>query len=198
MKKVSITFVGLLLLLVSTGFTADTFVPDKAHSQVTFTTKHLVISKVSGRFKEFDATVVYDPNDISKSSLKGTIKTASITTDNDNRDTHLKSADFFDVQKYPEITFASKKIEKKGSEVWVTGDLTIRGVTKEISFPATIVGPIKDPRGNTKLGVEASLELNRQDFGVSWNSPLEGGGVVVSDEVVIKIDTELAKQEAKK
>ncbi|MCI0416202.1 YceI family protein [bacterium] len=198
MKKVSITSVGLLFLFVTTVFAADTFAPDKDHSQVTFTTQHLVISKVSGRFKEFDAVVAYDPKDISNSSLNGTIKTASLSTDNEKRDTHLKSPDFFDVQKYPEITFASKKTEKKGNEIWLTGDLTIRGVTKSISFPVTIVGPVKDPWGNSRLGVEASLKLNRQDFGVSWNSPLEGGGFVVGDEVVIKIDSELVQQVPKK
>ena len=198
MKRIFVFLLSLVLISATSAFAADTYVPDRAHSQVGFTTQHLVISKVSGRFKEFDAKVVYDANDLSKSSLTGTIKTASITTDNEKRDGHLKSADFFDVEKYPEITFASKKVERKDKEIWVSGPLTIRGVTKEISFPVTIVGPIKDPMGNMKLGVEGTLKLNRQDFGVSWNNPLEGGGVVVGDDVQIQINAELTKQEPNK
>lgn len=189
--------VTAILLSAGISFAADTFVPDPAHSQVVFTAKHLVISKVSGKFKDFTATVVYDPNDITKSSLKGTIKTASITTDNDQRDTHLKSADFFDVAKYPEITFQSTKVSKKGNEVWVAGNLTIRGVTKEVSFPVTVVGPIKDPRGTTRMGIEANLTVNRQDFGVSWNKALDGGGVVVSDDIQISINSEMVKEQPK-
>ena len=194
MKKILASLFLVTVLFTATTFAADTYAVDPAHSQVGFTVQHLVISKVSGKFKEFDATVVLDPADISKSSLNGTIKTASISTDNDKRDTHLKSADFFDVQKFPEITFSSKKVEKKGEEVWVTGGLTLHGVTKDVSFPVTLTGPVKDPWGNQRMGVEALLKLNRQDYGIAWNNPLEGGGVVVSDEVQVHINAELTKK----
>ena len=196
-KKILFLFAAAILLAYSIGFAADTFVPDPVHSSVVFTVKHLVISKVSGKFKEFDAVVVYDPADVTKSSITGKIKTNSITTDNENRDADLKSDHFFDVEKYPEITFQSTKVAKAGKNVQVTGNLTMHGVTKQVTFPVTINGPIKDPRGNSKIGIEANLTINRQDYGVAWNKPLEGGGVVVSDDVQIAINSEMNKQEAK-
>ncbi len=194
MNGKQIVSVVALILFAGFGFAADTYVTDPVHSNVVFTVQHLVVSKVSGRFKEFSATLVYDDSDLSKSSLTGMIKTASISTDNDKRDGHLRSADFFDAEKYPEITFQSKKVEKEGDEIRVSGALTIRGVSKDVTFPVTIAGPIKDPRGNSRLGVEASLKINRMDFGVAWNNPLEGGGVVVGNDVWITINGELAKE----
>jgi len=196
-KSIGIRIALCILFTAGISFAADTYVPDPAHTNVGFTATHLVITKVIGKFKEFSATVVYDPQDISKSSLNGTIKTASITTDNDKRDKDLKGEGFFDVEKYPEITFQSTEVSQKANEIWVTGNLTIRSVTKEVSFPVTIAGPIKDPWGHTKLGIEATLTINRQDFEVSWNKSLDGGGVLVSDQVQISINSELVKQEAK-
>jgi len=195
-KKTFFLFASAILLAASIGFAADTYVPDPGHSQVGFTVKHLVISKVNGRFKDFDAIVVYDPQDITKSSLTGKIKTASITTDNENRDADLKSDGFFDVEKYPEIVFQSTKVEKKGKDILVTGNLTMHGVTRPVTFPVSIAGPIT-MGGNSKLGIEANLTINRQDYGISWNKKLDNGGAVVSDEVQISLNSELKKQEAK-
>jgi polyisoprenoid-binding protein YceI len=188
---------SVLFLLLAAGFaiSADTYVVDPAHSNVGFSTKHLVISTVSGNFGQFEGTILFDEKDITKSSVNGTIKTASINTGNADRDKHLKSADFFDVEKFPEITFKSTKVEKAGDGAKVTGTLTIRGVSKEVSFPATVNGPIKDPYGNMKIGLAAGpLTINRQDYGVSWSKKMDTGGLVVSDEVKIQIDAEAGKK----
>jgi polyisoprenoid-binding protein YceI len=190
----------VLLAFLYAGFIfgADTYSPDPNHSSVTFTVTHLLISKVSGKFKDFTATAVYDPNDVSKSSLTGTIKTASITTDQETRDNDLKTnPGFFEVEKYPEITFQSTKVYKKADEIWIDGNLTIKGTTKPVSFPVTINGPITDQRGTTKLGVEATFAINRQDFGITWNKKLDNGGAVVSDKVQININSEMVKQTPK-
>jgi polyisoprenoid-binding protein YceI len=193
-KRLTFSFI-FLLLAAGFAISADTYVVDPSHSNVGFSTKHLVISTVSGNFGQFEGTIVFDDKDITKSSVTGTIKTASINTGNADRDKHLKSADFFDVEKYPEITFKSTKVEKAGDGAKVTGSLTIRGVSKEVSFPATINGPIKDPYGNMKIGLSAGpLTINRQDYGVSWSKKMDTGGLVVSDEVKIQIDAEAAKK----
>ncbi|HEX9652725.1 MAG TPA: YceI family protein, partial [bacterium] len=161
-----------------------------AHSSVGFSVKHLVISNTKGEFSDFAGTIMLDENDITKSSLEVTIKTASISTHDDKRDAHLRSADFFDVEKHPEITFKSKKVEKTSAGYQLTGDLTIRGVTKEVSFPFTLVGPVPDPWGGKRLAAQASVTVNRQEFGVSWNKTLDGGGLLVGDEVTINIEVE--------
>jgi polyisoprenoid-binding protein YceI len=194
-NKIFFLLASAILLTVSIGFAADTYIPDKGHSSVGFTVTHMLISKVNGRFNDFDAVVVYDPQDITKSSLSGKIKSASITTDNENRDADLKSDGFFDVEKYPEIVFQSTKVEKKGKDLIVTGNLTIHGVTKPVMIPVTLNGPVK-LGNNTKMGIEANFIVNRQDYGISWNKKLDNGGAVVSDEVKISINAELKKQEA--
>jgi polyisoprenoid-binding protein YceI len=195
MKK----FVFVILSFIIAGavaYAADTYTPDPNHSAVTFTVTHLVISKVSGKFKDFTATVVYDPNDVTKSSLTGSIKTASISTDQENRDNDLKTnPGFFESDKYPEITFQSTKVYKKGEQVWIDGNLTIKGTTKPISFPVTVLGPITDAKGGSKIGVEATFTINRQDYGLTWNKKLDAGGAVVSDQVQININSELVKQQ---
>jgi polyisoprenoid-binding protein YceI len=184
----------LFVILAATfAFSADTYVVDPSHTNVGFSAKHLVITTVSGRFKDFTGTIIYDDKDITKSSVDGTIKSASLDTGNADRDAHLKSADFFDVEKNPEITFKSTKVEKAGDGAKVTGTLTIRGVAKEVTFPATVTGPIKDPWGNTKIGISAGpLTINRQDYGISWSKKMDSGGLVVSDEIKIQIDAEAA------
>jgi polyisoprenoid-binding protein YceI len=157
---------------------------------VQFSAKHLLISTVSGKFKEFAGTIVYDDKDITKSSVTGTIKTASLDTGVADRDNHLRSADFFDVEKYPEIAFRSTKIEKSGDGLTVTGMLTLKDATKEVKFPATVNGPIKDPWGNSRLGFSFALEINRMDYGISWSKTTDTGGLVVSKEIKIQIDGE--------
>ncbi|HEY7161070.1 MAG TPA: YceI family protein [Acidobacteriota bacterium] len=190
MKKGPALALIALLFAVGLAFSADTYQVDTNHSTVGFSAKHLVISTVPGKFKEFSGTIVYDPQDISKSSVTGTIKTASIDTGVSNRDDDLRSANFFDVEKYPEITFKSTKVEKSDDGVMVTGDLTIKGVTKQVKFPATVNGPIKDPWGNSRIGFSFGFEINRLDYGISYNKAMETGGLVVSKEVKIQIDGE--------
>ena len=180
-----------LVSLMTAGslFAADVYTLDGAHSNVNFCVKHMVISTVCGRFNQFEATINFDEADVTKSSWTGTIKTASITTDNEKRDNHLKSADFFDVEKHPEITFKSSKIEKKGDGYVAAGTLTMRGVSKEVSIPFTVTGPIT-VFGGKRIGISATLTVNRQDYGVSWSQKLDSGGLVVSDEVKINLDAE--------
>jgi polyisoprenoid-binding protein YceI len=190
MKKGPALALIALLFTVGLAFSADTYQVDPNHSAVQFSAKHLLISTVTGKFKEFSGTISYDDKDITKSSVSGTIKTASLDTVVADRDNHLRSADFFDVEKNPEITFKSTKIEKSGDGVTVTGDLTIKGVTKEVKFPATVNGPIKDPWGNSRLGFSFNLEINRMDYGISWSKTMDSGGLVVSKEIKIQIDGE--------
>lgn len=181
------------LLLTPQAFAADTYKPDVAHTLVGFSARHFVITKVRGKFNDFSATITYDENDITKSSMTGTIKVASIDTDNEKRDDHLRSADFFDVEKFPEITFKSKRVEKKEKNYVLIGDLTMRGVTKEAAVPFTVTDKITDPQGKTRIGFEANLRLNRQDFGIAWSKTMDNGGLVVSDTIDIEIIVEAIK-----
>jgi polyisoprenoid-binding protein YceI len=181
------------LCLTPQVFAADIYKPDVSHSLVGFSARHFVITKVRGKFNDFSATITYDEQDITRSSMSGTIKVASIDTDNERRDNHLRSADFFDVEKFPEITFQSKRVEKKDQHYVLIGDLTIRGVTKEIAVPFVVTDKITDPQGKTRIGFEANLRLNRQDFGVSWNKTMDNGGLVVSDTIDIEIIVEAVK-----
>ncbi|MBU1318464.1 MAG: YceI family protein [candidate division Zixibacteria bacterium] len=188
---------GIVLMLFAAGpvLAMDTYVIDKAHSSVGFSVKHLVISKVKGTLDDVSATVTYDEKDITKSSVNVVIQSSSIDTDNERRDNHLRSADFLDIETYPEITFKSKKIEKANEGYVAIGDFTMHGVTKEIALPFTITGTIIDPSGNTKMGVESLITVKRSDYGLTWNQPLEAGGVLVSDEVDIELYLELGKQQ---
>jgi len=184
-----------VLALVASPATAAVYDIDGAHSSATFKVKHLAISTVSGGFGKVSGKVTWDPADPTKSVVDATIDTSSIDTQNAGRDEHLKSPDFFDVATHPTITFKSTKVEPAGDgRLKVTGDLTLRGVTKpvvlDVEGPVT---PIKDPRGNMKTGATATTKINRQDFGVSWSKTLDGGGLVVSDDVWITIELELAQ-----
>jgi polyisoprenoid-binding protein YceI len=156
---------------------ADTYAIDPIHSMVGFSVLHMLISHVSGDFQKFSGTIVYDEKDPSKSSVNVHIKAVSIDTRNHDRDEHLRSSSFFDAAKFPEITFASTRIEKTEDGYIAHEQLTIRGVSKEVTLPFKITGTVKDPWGKTRLGAQAGLTINRQDFGVSWNQILDGGGV---------------------
>jgi len=175
---------------------ADEFVIDPVHSSIEFSVRHMMVTNVRGRFREFSGTIFYDEKDITKSSVRVTIKTASIDTGNADRDNHLRSPDFFDAAKYPEITFASTRIEKRGDEYVCIGTLTIRGVSREVAIPFRILGVVRDQRGNTRLGVEAGLTINRLDYGVSWSRALEGGGLVVGNDVKIELNVQAIKRAA--
>lgn len=193
MLKNLITGFLSIIMFISMAFTADKYVADVAHTNIGFSVKHMVISAVPGEFKDFSVDFIYDENDINKSSVKAIIKTASIDTDNEKRDAHLKSADFFDAEKYPDITFVSNKIVKTNNGFVAKGMLTIKNISKEIELPFNILGVVKDPWGNTKMGVESELIINRQDYNVKWNKTLDAGGFVVSNDVNIKLDVELLK-----
>jgi len=177
----------------ATSSAADKYTVDPSHSSIGFAVRHMVVSKVKGYFNEYTATILYDDKDITKSSAEVTIKTASIDTRDAKRDEHLRTPDFFDAAKYPEIAFKSKRIEKSGEGFVAVGDLTMRGVTKEISIPFTFAGVVTDPWGNTRLGLSGATKLNRQDYGVSWSKSLDSGGLVVADDVEIAIEIEAIK-----
>ena len=169
---------------------------DPAHSAAHFSVRHLMISNVRGEFTNISGSALIDPANLSNSSVEVTIQAASLSTREPQRDEHLRSADFFDVAKYPALTFRSKRIESLGAEYFkLVGDLTIHGVTKEVTLD--IEGPtpaIKDPWGNVRAGVTGSTKINRKDFGLVWNALTETGGVVVGDEVKITIEAELIQK----
>jgi len=172
---------------------------DPAHTAAGFAVKHLMISTVRGQFKGVSGTVVWDDQDVSKSTIDVAIDATTVDTSEPMRDKDLKSEKFFDVAKYPTITFKSKKIENvSAGKLKVTGDLTIHGVTKEVVLD--VEGPsntVKDPWGNTRVAASATTKVNRQDYGVKWNANIDGGGVVVGDDVNITIDLEMTKKAPK-
>jgi len=165
---------------------------DPAHTGAEFKVKHMMISNVKGRFSEVSGTLTLDPADVTKSSIEASVNVASIDTREPQRDTHLKSADFFDVEKFPTLTFKSTDVTRKGEgEFAVAGDLTIHGVTRSVVFDVEgPTPPSKDPWGNLRIGLSATTKINRKDFGLLWNAPLETGGILIGDEVSITIDAE--------
>lgn len=175
--------------------TATTWQIDTAHSSASFSIKHMMIAKVHGGFEKLSGTLQLDSSDITKSSVQASIEAASINTREPQRDAHLKSADFFDVEKFPTLDFKSTKVEQDGDELKVTGQLTIHGVSKEVVFQ--VDGPsqeMKDPYGNIKIGISATTKIKRKDFGLGWNAALEAGGVLVGDEVALSLDIQFAKK----
>ena len=171
-----------------------TWTIDPTHSHVEFSVRHLMIATVKGRFADVQGTVIIDETDPVRSELDITINPASIDTRVAQRDEHLRSADFFDVEKYPTITFKSRRIERDGDDLRVIGDLTLHGVTREITLDVTSHGRQTDPWGGQRAGFEATGKIKRTDFGLTWNQALETGGVVVGDDVKISIDVELVRQ----
>lgn len=169
---------------------------DKSHSQVKFTVTHMLISEVDGLFKNFDIVVHAGKDDFTDATIEATIKTASIDTENERRDNHLRSDDFFNAEQFPEIKFKSHSFEKVGEKQYkIHGDLTIRDVTKKVTFQATNSGSMKTSRGLTS-GWKAELTINRFDYGLKWNSAVESGGLVVSEDVRITINLRLNKPNA--
>lgn len=174
------------------GIEPGTWNIDPVHSSVEFIARHLVVSKVRGSFSSFTATTEI-ADDITNSKIDAEIDVSSISTGTDDRDAHLKSADFFDIEKYPKITFASTSIVPSGDHYAVNGDLTIHGVTRNITLQLEFNGVTKDPWGNVKSGYSASGELSRKDFAMEWNAPLEGTGVLVSDKIQLELEIQLVK-----
>ncbi|HEX3456564.1 MAG TPA: YceI family protein [Candidatus Baltobacteraceae bacterium] len=169
---------------------------DRAHTTVEFVVRHLMITKVRGRFTNFDGRIELAPGTDLPQLVSTRIEAASIDTREDQRDGHLRSADFFDVENYPELTFESTRIEGTPDDFTIHGNLTIRGVTREVALKATFEGRTNDPWGGTRVGYEAHTTVNRKDFGLAWNAALETGGVVVGDEVRIELNVEAILQPA--
>jgi polyisoprenoid-binding protein YceI len=168
---------------------------DYAHSEVQFSVKHMMISTVRGRFEKFNANVDFNEQEPTRSSVEVQIEAASINTKEAQRDGHLKSPDFLDVANHPYLTFKSKHIEKVGDHRGrVTGDLTIRGISKEVVLDVEYAGQVKSPWGHTSAGFSATTKINRSDWGLNWNQALEAGGWLVGNEVTINIELELIKQ----
>ncbi|HEX4769939.1 MAG TPA: YceI family protein [Bryobacteraceae bacterium] len=174
---------------------STTYEIDPAHSHVSFSIRHLMISNVRGVFSGAKGTIVFDPQNPADSSIEVEIDVNTISTHDTKRDEHLKSGDFFDAAKYSTMTFKSKKIEKTGDDEYkVTGDLTIHGVTKEVTFEISDVSPeTTDPWGNIRVGATAKGKINRKDFGLEWNAPMETGGVLVGNDVKIEMDIQAVK-----
>jgi polyisoprenoid-binding protein YceI len=168
---------------------------DGSHSSVSFSVRHMMISNVRGEFQKVIGDVVYDPANLGASSLSATIDVASISTREEKRDAHLRSADFLDAETYPTITFVAKTIRRHGEGLDIVGDLTIRGASREVTVKVDeLTGEQTDPYGHRRIGATASTKIRRSDFGLSWNAVLETGGVLVGDEVSISLDIQLTKQ----
>lgn len=172
---------------------AETYTIDPGHSEVSFQIRHMV-SQVRGRFNAFSGTVQMDPKNLAGSSVEFKIKADSIDTNVADRDKHLRGADFFDTEKFPEITFKSKSVKAAGKDKYnVTGTLTMHGVSKDITLPVTFLGEAKDPWGGTRAGFETATTLNRKDFGIVWNKAVDNGGVLLGDDVKVEINLETTK-----
>jgi len=187
------------VLTIPAAAATSTWQIDPAHTAAGFAVKHLMISTVRGQFKGITGTITWDDQDITKSTVDVTIDSTTVDTSEPMRDKDLKSEKFFDVAKYPTITFKSKKVEAvSAGKLKITGDLTIHGVTKEAVLDVEgPTPPVKDPWGNTRVAASATTKVNRQDYGVKWNANMDGGGVVVGDDVNITIDLEMTKKAPK-
>lgn len=185
------TFTFLLLFTAATAG-ATQWTIDKAHSSVGFSVRHLVISNVRGTFGDFTGNINFEPDKLESGVAEMTVQVASVDTDDAKRDEHLRSGDFFDAAQFPVMTFKSTKIhDVSDNEFKMTGNLSIRDVTEEVTFDCVFHGVAKDPGGNIKAGFTATAKINRQDFNVKWNRTLDAGGVVVGDEVTITLELEL-------
>ena len=195
MKRLLVSISTIIALSLPLLASATTWNIDPDHSNIGFKVRHLMVSNVKGSFDKHTGVVDINDKDITKSKVEVTIDTASINTNVQKRDEHLRSADFFDVAKYPTMTFVSKKVAKAGKDkLKVTGDLTLHGITKEVVLD--VEGPTKeskDPYGNIRSGVVAGTKINRKDFGLVWNAALETGGVAVGEEVTISMEIEMIK-----
>ncbi len=169
---------------------------DKAHSTIGFRVRHFGLVDVPGYFRDFTGTINYDAKDMKKSSVVFSAKMTSVDTGVAPRDNHLRTAEFFDVEKFPEMTFKSTKVEKKGKDLMVTGDFTMKGVTKQISFPFTVVGFKKDAKGGMKMGVTAETSINRRDFGVNYGGNLPDGTPTLADNIAVALQLECAMPKA--
>lgn len=193
MKNIN-KLIVVLALLSTTVFAQTKWNFDKSHSEVGFSVTHMLITETDGFFKDYDGSIVSSSDDFQNAQISFEAKTASIFTDNEKRDKHLRSADFFDAEKYPTIKFVGKSFTKvEGKNYKLVGDLTIKDVTKEVTLDVKYNGTINDPWGNTRAGFKISGEVDRFAYGLTWNAALEAGGLVVSKEVDLNIKIELIK-----
>jgi len=189
--------VALASLVPSGARAADTYEIDPAHTSVQFSIRHMMISNVRGEFTKLSGKATGDVANPTAATVEATIDATSIDTRNEKRDEHLRSPDFLDTAKFPTLTFKSTKVEKAGDAWKLHGDLTLHGVTKPVVLDVTnVTPPTKDPGGNTLIGAQATTKINRQDFGIVFNKTLDGGGVLVGDEISITIDVEVIKKGA--
>ncbi|NLF91171.1 MAG: polyisoprenoid-binding protein, partial [Corynebacterium marinum] len=171
-----------------------TWVLDPAHTEIGFVARHAMVTKVRGNFEEFEGSAVVDQANPAASVVKAVIKTASVNTGNADRDGHVRGDDFFAVEQFPEMTFESTSFDISGQSGTVTGDLTLKGITKPVTLDVEVFGVEEDPFGNVRIGFEASTKINRKDFGVDFQAPLGSGGVLVSEQITIQIDGSGIKQ----
>ncbi|MBF0387076.1 MAG: YceI family protein [Candidatus Omnitrophica bacterium] len=197
MKKLFLLCVALLVAVAASSavFAADLYQVDAAHSSIGFAVKHMMVARVNGVFGDFQGDIKFDPADLPGSKFDFVIKVASIDTRNSGRDAHLKGADFFNAEKFPDIVFKTKAVARTGEGVYaVTGDLTMKDVTKEVVIPVTVDGPVFNPMAKADgIGIEAVFKVNRQDYGVNWNKDLDNGGVVVGNDVAVNVNIEAHK-----
>ena len=191
--KIRLTAFAAVLALASPVLAADTYQLDKSHTTVGFQVRH-IFTMLGGKFQDFSGSIRVDRAKPESSSVEFTIQAASVFTNDQKRDDHLRTPDFFDVAAHPTITFKSTSVKPGAGNVYeVTGDLSMRGITKQVTLPVTFLGEGKDPWGNEKMGFETSTTLNRKDFGINWNKALDQGGVLVGDEVKVQISVEANK-----
>lgn len=197
MKNMSRLMIGLVLLAPAAATRAATWNVDPAHSVISFSVKHMMMATVRGDFTSFSGSVDFDENNPATFSVQAEADAASIDTRNEKRDAHLKSADFFDVEKTPKLTLVSKQVEKIGDGRYkMTADLTMHGITREVIFDVTgFSGSLKSPWGGTVTSAVATATIDRKVWGLNWNKTLESGGVLVSEDVTITLDVELVKKE---
>ncbi len=174
---------------------ATTWKIDPTHSEIGFKVKHMMFTNVSGKFEQYDGTIVTQDDSFENAEAEFSADIKSINTGNADRDNHLRSADFFNSESNPKLTFKSKSVLRNGDDYEMTGDLTINGVTKSVTLPVEYSGLMTDPWGNTKAGLNINGKINRKDWGLNWNSVLETGGVLVSDEVRLNVELQLVKHE---
>ena len=191
--------VGVVLMIASGISQAEMarYDVDPEHSAIEFRVAHMVISKTTGRFMDYTGYIEMDPDALKVKALEAVIKTTSVNTNHEKRDAHLRGPDFFNAEKYPTMTYKMKSYRKEGEDYLAVGDLTLLGVTKEITLKGSFNGVTKDPWGNTRAGFTAEGKLNRKEFGMNWNKVLDSGGVVVGDEVLIKLEMECIKAKPK-
>jgi polyisoprenoid-binding protein YceI len=195
MKKFFVFFLSFIVAASALSAQTTRWELDPAHSELGFRAKHLLIATTKGKFTDYKVTVLSDKADFTDAKIEVIAKVKSIFTDNNDRDNHLRSGDFFDAEKYPELKFVGKSVKKvSGNKYKVTGDLTIKNVTKTVTLDMEFGGVVKDPWGNTKAGFTLTGELNRFDYGLAWNKAIESGGFVVDKMIKLDIEIELGKK----